>query len=365
MAEANIFGALQPNDLDRYGWALDGGDAAATLYFHRSDPVDQIITKARTDLQGHLFHGRLQTLVPAHDDLQRAQNASRVENFLRSVNSEMQANSMAQQYALWQIGFTSRMICLIADSGDDHDQLQALVHSSLDAINTHFPSIAIKKNEMLSEFWQRAQFQEDRFEIPVRKMMLELLNAFVVLSASASPSDQATIDAEADDEALTQSLAMSGKRYIVKHAPECQLEDLRTYIRRYSPAVIHFSGHGDEQELSFQDGSGKDHGVDSTEFIAALADARLRGLRVVLLSACESSEIAKKIANTVGWAIGLKCSIAVEDGKKFTAHFYGALARGEGVSHAFHLAESQQYSENMGMRLCEGDAFGSPEYVRK
>lgn len=73
---------------------------------------------------------------------------------------------------------------------------------------------------MLSEFWQRTEFQKDRFETPVRKMMLELLNDFVVLSASASPSDQASIDAGADDEALTRSLAMSGKRYIVKHAPE-------------------------------------------------------------------------------------------------------------------------------------------------
>lgn len=348
MAAANIFGILGLDDLDIYDWALHAGSEAADLYYRKYDSGRE----TRSKLRELLHDGQLPTDIPHISEEQRIYDMTQVQNILQSIRTYMLASGMEKQYALWQIGFASRMICFIADTNNSHDELQALIYRSLCAVNADCPGMEIDVDGLVAQLMDRAQIRPGSFWIPVRSIMVRLFNPFVVLSVSACADDQEWIDT---DVVLSEKLRDAGRRYIVEHMADCKLNDLRDGILDFEPAIIHFCGHGDEEALSFRDAIGNDQGVESVHLATLLSDARHLGLTVVLLSTCYSAHIAKSIADVVGWAVGFECSILGEDGEKFTGYFYGALAEGKSVPEAFAEAEKQDYSEDMGMQLYQGD----------
>jgi hypothetical protein len=121
----------------------------------------------------------------------------------------------------------------------------------------------------------------------------------------------------------------------------CRPRDLGPAIRRFRPKIIHFSGHGTESGLCFED----DIGSIQTVSIANLAEL-LRvakndsniSLQGVIMNACYTNTHAQRIADAVGSTIAMEGSVSDQDAIDFARAFYGALGDRCSFDEAFQYA---------------------------
>jgi nucleoside phosphorylase len=112
-------------------------------------------------------------------------------------------------------------------------------------------------------------------------------------------------------------------------------------IRKYEPAVIHFSGHG-----SLEGGVYLQQHVDgrplevSGEALRAMISTARRPARLVILNACYTSRQAESIAEIADFVVGLESGASDLGATAFAAAFYDALAAGSSVGHSFLQANS-------------------------
>jgi hypothetical protein len=112
-------------------------------------------------------------------------------------------------------------------------------------------------------------------------------------------------------------------------------DDLLEYLNEYRPHVVHFSGHGTEDEQIIL--------VDESQRAIPVSSAALKQLfttlkdniRVVLLNACYSQDQAEAIVEVIDCAIGMKQEIGDEASIAFAASFYRAVGYGHSVNDAF------------------------------
>mmetsp|Transcript_32209 Transcript_32209/g.104195 ORF Transcript_32209/g.104195 Transcript_32209/m.104195 type:complete len:535 (+) Transcript_32209:129-1733(+) len=106
--------------------------------------------------------------------------------------------------------------------------------------------------------------------------------------------------------------------------------------------VLHYSGHGEESYLSFEDGSGASHEL-TPQLLAstcAAADGAAPPLRLVFVCACHSQPAAAAFARMgVPHVVAVASSALLLDAAavSFTKHFYLALATGVSVQAAFDI----------------------------
>jgi hypothetical protein len=112
-------------------------------------------------------------------------------------------------------------------------------------------------------------------------------------------------------------------------------DDLLEYLNEYRPHVVHFSGHGTEDEqIILVDESLRAIPVSSAalkQLFTTLKD----NIRVVLLNACYSQDQAEAIVEVIDCAIGMKQEIGDEASIAFAASFYRAVGYGHSVNDAF------------------------------
>ncbi len=104
------------------------------------------------------------------------------------------------------------------------------------------------------------------------------------------------------------------------------------------PDIVHFGGHGQDQELLLLDEIGL-----KTRF--TIEDARLlfreRGVRLVVFSVCRSLAMARSLieAAVVDFAIATEAELVDTVAANFTAQFYRALAQGDPLERAYVAAQ--------------------------
>lgn len=112
--------------------------------------------------------------------------------------------------------------------------------------------------------------------------------------------------------------------------------DLQDMFREERPTIVHFSGHGaGAGGLFFHSGT---RGRESTVDAATLCDVfRLhgRGVRLVVLNACESKVQAQALVTLVDFVVGMRDSVDDDAARVFAAAFYTALGNGETIAVAF------------------------------
>jgi CHAT domain len=112
-------------------------------------------------------------------------------------------------------------------------------------------------------------------------------------------------------------------------------DDLLEYLNEYRPHVVHFSGHGTEEEqIILVDDSHRAIPV-SAAALKQLFTTLKDNIRVVLLNACYSQDQAEAIVEVIDCAIGMKQEIGDEAAMAFAASFYRAVGYGHSVNDAF------------------------------
>jgi hypothetical protein len=136
----------------------------------------------------------------------------------------------------------------------------------------------------------------------------------------------------------------SGRESIVLDLrPAATGEDLLNGLTQGRPHIVHFSGHGSDAVVVFeQDTDSENTGavVTANAFAAALGAVDEPPLLVVL-NACSSAPQAERLVEEIAsFAIGHTDSITDGDAIAYAARFYASLADGQSIQAAHNLAKA-------------------------
>jgi hypothetical protein len=173
-----------------------------------------------------------------------------------------------------------------------------------------------------------------------------------VLFLASSPEDQAALRLDKEAREIEKRVRASDYRdsiyFRVRMAR--QLKDLLDDLNEVRPTVLHFSGHGGDRGLAFEDETGSAESLDNA-VLGRLLDAAAGGVHLTLFNSCDSASQAEVAIQHVGLAIGMTTVIDDEDAKVFAGQFYNSLGFGRPVGEAFRQAKLQ-------VELAGGDGDG-------
>jgi hypothetical protein len=118
-------------------------------------------------------------------------------------------------------------------------------------------------------------------------------------------------------------------------------ENFRTMVT-VGCRALHFSGHGDEKHLYFEDGMGLVHPIPHSSLQELFSAGGVSPLRLAFVSACSSAPLAHAFVSCgIPHVIAVKINQKIEDHAaiEFTRAFYLALATGKTVGASFMIAQ--------------------------
>lgn len=175
-----------------------------------------------------------------------------------------------------------------------------------------------------------------------------------VLFITASPEDQSALRIDKEMREIQQRVQASVFRDVIRfeHAMATQVADLLQRLNETKPDVVHFSGHGDERGLVFEDADEQTRTLDNEE-LAKLLSLSSKRIRLAIFNSCNSAEQAERACWHLDAAIGMDETIDDEDAQVFAGQLYSALGFGQSLSNAFGQALLQ-------VELEFGAASGAP-----
>jgi len=170
-----------------------------------------------------------------------------------------------------------------------------------------------------------------------------------ILVLAANPKDVIRLRLEEEIRDIDEALRMAEyrDRFELVQQWAVRVKDLQRHLLRYRPDMVHFSGHGSEEnEIILENTTGKRQPV-SVRALSGLFAALKGRTRCVVLNACYSEQQAQAIAEHVDCVIGMSQRIKDVSSIAFAPAFYQALAFGENVKTAFDLGCVQIDLENL------------------
>lgn len=162
-----------------------------------------------------------------------------------------------------------------------------------------------------------------------------------VFGVAAQPLTAQLLDVPGERQAVEKALAEVGGVATAEWAPNGEFAPLHRLLRRRTPAIFHFIGHGtfDEQaqggKLLFETPEGMEDPVSAERVTQLLKED---GIRLVLLNACRGAEggVANPFAGVAGALVrsGLEAVVAMQfpvsddAAVAFASEFYTVLAEG-------------------------------------
>lgn len=170
--------------------------------------------------------------------------------------------------------------------------------------------------------------------------------AVMVTNPSRASTLQTMIEARRIQEAVLLGAASSVVD--VKLAPAATLDTLLDTLNIYRPTVLHFSGHGGDESLLFDNEKvGEDGGVAlDFDMVARLLAATSQAPKLLVLVACDTVYGADRFLDAVPAVIAMADTIADDAACEFSARFYRSLAGGATIANA--LAQGRLLLEQKG-----------------
>lgn len=113
--------------------------------------------------------------------------------------------------------------------------------------------------------------------------------------------------------------------------------DILKALNEEKPQIVHFSGHGNPDEMAFQDDTGA-YVLVPKDTISKILSAAPNS--VVFLNTCHSSQLAEELAKFVDVAVGMSDTIDDDAARVFAAQFYSAIGYGNSIKNAFEQAKA-------------------------
>ena len=126
--------------------------------------------------------------------------------------------------------------------------------------------------------------------------------------------------------------------------PAATINDLIEKINQYNPPCVHITGHGELDKIILQDLNRKARLVEKG-FLKGLLSGKKDIIKLVFLNVCDSCQQAQEMSEYIDCVIGIEGKINDASGRLFSKTFYGSLAEGNSLAHAFEEAHSQLSQE--------------------
>lgn len=162
-----------------------------------------------------------------------------------------------------------------------------------------------------------------------------------VLFMASNPINELALRLDEEARAIGEMIKKSEHRDSVFFVTKWAVRplDVLQAINEENPTIIHFSGHGSEEdELVFQNSHGMSKLV-SKEAIVQTMMSSSDTIRLVFFNTCFSYGQAKAIVEHVDAAIGMNTSIGDEAARVFAAQFYSSIGFGLSLLKAFEQAK--------------------------
>lgn len=163
-----------------------------------------------------------------------------------------------------------------------------------------------------------------------------------VLFMASNPIDVPALRLDEEAREIGEMIRKSEHRdsvsFITKWAVRPQ--DVLQAINEETPTIIHFSGHGSEEdEIVFQNAQG-DAKFVSKEAIVQTMMSSSDTIKLVFFNTCFSFGQAQAVVEHVDAAIGMNTSIGDEAARVFAARFYSSLGFGLSLKKSFEQAKA-------------------------
>jgi hypothetical protein len=168
-----------------------------------------------------------------------------------------------------------------------------------------------------------------------------------ILLLGASPMGSADLylreEARRIDEAIQSGLF---RDWLKLHSNlAARVSDIQPQMARFRPGLLHFSCHGEYEELQLQDSLGSAASITN---IGSLLRLFADKLRCVVLNSCFSRAQAEDISNHIPCVIGMFPWISDRAAILFSEGFYGGLANGFSVAASTELGRARIGLESPG-----------------
>lgn len=196
-----------------------------------------------------------------------------------------------------------------------------------------------RMKEITSKLNQHEQLHQ--VALSAIKKLQYLPERITVLFLAANPLDQVQLRLDEEARAIREMIRKSEHRDAVRLESRWAVRplDVLQAINECKPTVIHFSGHGsDQDELVFQDDAGATKLV-SKEAIVQLMAAASGDIQLVFFNTCHSRGQAEAVVRYVPAAIGMNTSVGDHAARVFAAQFYSSIGFGLSVGQAFQQAK--------------------------
>lgn len=181
-----------------------------------------------------------------------------------------------------------------------------------------------------------------RHTLSAIEKLSQLPEKITVLFLAANPLDQIPLRLDEEARTVAEMIRKSEHRDAVSLVSCWAVRplDVLQALNEHRPRIVHFSGHGSEQdEIVFQDSSGAAKCVSKEAIVQTMAAASDE-IRLVFFNTCYSRNQAEAVVQHVQAAIGMKTGIGDDAARVFAAAFYSAIGFGLSVKRAFEQAKA-------------------------
>lgn len=167
------------------------------------------------------------------------------------------------------------------------------------------------------------------------------MKCILVLAANPQSTDLAELEREADLIRAQLAKGRYGKDFEVRTEIGVRIEDLRGYLSKHQPKIVHVVGLGSATgEIQLANESDRVAAVTPAE-IADLFATEQQSIECVILNSCFSLEMADALMEFIPCTIGIDEDNSDSAAVTFISEFYRAIFAGKGYYRAYELGRKQ------------------------
>jgi hypothetical protein len=163
-----------------------------------------------------------------------------------------------------------------------------------------------------------------------------------ILFLGASPKDVPPLRLDEEVRGIDAQIQAASQRdsFDLNSQWALRPDDLQQVLLRFQPHIVHFSGHGsNNEEIILEDNDGHSRPVSKRALIG-LFKVLKDNVRIVVLNSCYSRPQAEALSEVIDYTVGTSRAVKDKSAVAFAAAFYRALAFGRSVQNAFDLAQN-------------------------
>ena len=198
-----------------------------------------------------------------------------------------------------------------------------------------------QSREVTREIERQSHLHSRMSASPIIVKFEDLPEQITVLFIASNPTDQTQLRLDEEIREIQKKIRESDYRESInlESVWATRPTDLLQAINEHKPTIVHFSGHGSNQdELVLQDDIG-DSQVVSKETLVELFKVVSSNIQLIVFNTCFSENQANDVTNHISAAIGMGNSIGDEAARVFAAQLYSAIGFGKSVGEAFGQAK--------------------------